>query len=228
MVVLLLVLAFASVPATQHCPWCPHHPHACCHSGGRSYHTPPTVFAPHLRSEMMTLQGRSPIGIFVDVSASSSSILTTPSFQRWDTAPRHATMWCLNRINYLGMGARDLVTKRGVVQQTLMFVKHIRSDQDFSKLLCIGLEWFQLHAGIARPILQCPLLDIPYLEVVGWFRTLRKFLCFMIAEIHIDNLRVPHTLRENDHTLMESFLETQNFTCTDLYRLDLWRIYLRV
>ena len=40
---------------------------------------------------------------------------------------------------YLGIGARDPVIERGV-QQTLMFVKHIRSDQDLSKLLCIGLE----------------------------------------------------------------------------------------
>ena len=50
--------------------------------------------------------------------------------------------------HYLGIGARDLVTERGV-QQTLMFVKHIRSDQDLSKLLRIGLEWFQLQAGIS-------------------------------------------------------------------------------
>ena len=57
--------------------------------------------------------------------------------------------------NYLGIGAKDLVTERGV-QQTLMFVKNIRSDQDLSKLLCIGLKWFQLHASIARPILECP------------------------------------------------------------------------
>ena len=41
--------------------------------------------------------------------------------------------------NHLGIGARDLVTERGV-QQTLMLVKHIRSDQDLSKLLCIGLK----------------------------------------------------------------------------------------
>ena len=40
---------------------------------------------------------------------------------------------------YLGIGARDLVTERGV-QQMLMFVKHIRSGQDLSKLLHIGLE----------------------------------------------------------------------------------------
>ena len=69
---------------------------------------------------------------------------------------------------YLGIGARDIVTKRGV-QQMLMFVKHIRSNQDFTKLLRIGLEWFQLHVGNARPILECPSLDLPYLEV-GWLR----------------------------------------------------------
>ena len=122
--------------------------------------------------------------------------------------------------NYFDIGARDLVTERGV-KQTLIFVKHIRSDKDRSKLLQIGFKWFQVHASIARPILECPSIDLPYLEV-GWFRTLRKFLCFINAEIHIDNrLRVPQTLRDNDHALMESFLETQNFTSTDLYRLNL-------
>ena len=71
---------------------------------------------------------------------------------------------------YLGIGGRDLVTERGM-QQTLMFMKHIRSDQDLSKLRRIGLEWSQLPAGIARPILECPSLEIPYLKL-GWFRTL--------------------------------------------------------
>ena len=101
--------------------------------------------------------------------------------------------------NYLGIGARNLVTEKGI-QQTLMFVKHIRSDQDLSKLLCIGLEWFQLHAGIARPILECPSFDLPYLEV-KWFRTLRKFPCFIHAEIHIANLCVPQILQDNDYAL---------------------------
>ena len=63
---------------------------------------------------------------------------------------------------YLGISARDLlVTERGV-QQSLMFVNHIPLDQDLSKLLQIGLEWFQIEAGIARPILECPTLKIPY------------------------------------------------------------------
>ena len=97
-----------------------------------------------------------------------------------------------------------------------MFVKHVRSDQDLSKLLCVGLEWFQLHAGIARPILECPSMDVPYLEV-RWLRTLRKYLCFISAETHFDNLRVPHTLRDNDHALLETFLDTHNFSSTGLY-----------
>ena len=120
---------------------------------------------------------------------------------------------------YLGIGARDLVTDRRV-QQTLMFVKHIRSNQELSKLLHIGLKWFQLHAGITRPILECcPSIDHPYLEV-GWFRTLRKFISFINAEIHIDNLQVPQPLRTNDHTLMESSLDTHNFSGTEWTCID--------
>ena len=122
--------------------------------------------------------------------------------------------------NYLCIGVKDLVTESGV-QQTMMFVKHIRSEEDLSKLLCIGLKWFQLHTGIVvRPILECPSINLPYLEV-GWVRTLRDFLCFINAEIHIDYLRVPQFLRNNDHALMESFLETHTFTYTHLYRLNL-------
>ena len=69
--------------------------------------------------------------------------------------------------NYLGIGATDLVTERGVQQTLMLVLKHIRSGQDLSKLLRIGLKWFQLHAGIARPILECPSIALPYLEV-GW------------------------------------------------------------
>ena len=99
----------------------------------------------------------------------------------------------------------------------LMFLKHIRSDQgDLSKLLRTGLEWFQLHAGIARPILECPSLDLLLYLEIGWFRTLRKFTCFINAKIHIDNLWVLQTLRANDHALMESFLNTHNFSDTGL------------
>ena len=59
----------------------------------------------------------------------------------------------------------------------------------------------------------------------GPFKT---FLCFISAEVHIDNLRVPQTLRANDHAIMETFLDTHPFSDKDLLRLNLCRIHLRV
>ena len=55
-----------------------------------------------------------------------------------------------------------------------------------------------------------------------------EFLCFINAEVHIDNLRVPQTLRANDHAIMETFLDTHHFSDKDLSRLNLCFIYLRV
>jgi hypothetical protein len=88
--------------------------------------------------------------------------------------------------------ARDLATERGV-QQTLLLLKRIRTNQDLSTLFQIGLEWFQLQAGITRPILECPDLEIPCLEV-GWLRALRDFLCSINDETHLEMGRVPQIL----------------------------------
>jgi hypothetical protein len=127
---------------------------------------------------------------------------------------------------YLGIGCRDLAPERGI-QQTLILLKHIRADQELSTLLQIGLEWFQIHAGVGRPILECPDLEIPYLEV-GWFRALRYFLCSINASIHLEMVRVPQQLRERDQFLMESFMQLRLFSNKQLYRLNLCRLFLQV
>jgi hypothetical protein len=82
---------------------------------------------------------------------------------------------------HLGIGARDLATERGA-QQTLL--------HPHQTLFQIGLERFQLPAGITRPILECPDLKIPCLEV-GWFRALQNFLCLVNAKRHLEMGRVP-------------------------------------
>jgi hypothetical protein len=127
---------------------------------------------------------------------------------------------------YLGIGARDMATERGV-QQTLLLLKHIRTNTALSTLLRIGLEWFQLHSGISRPILECPDLEIPYLEV-GWYRALRNFLCSINATFHLDMARVPQPLREKDHAIMETFLAMQHYTVPELTRLNLCRMHLQI
>jgi hypothetical protein len=75
---------------------------------------------------------------------------------------------------YLGMGLRHLGYEQGV-QQCILLIKHLRAHQKLSQLLRIGLAWFQLHAGISKPILECPELELTHLET-GWFRSLRTFL----------------------------------------------------
>ena len=54
-----------------------------------------------------------------------------------------------------------------------------------------------------------------------------KFLHFINAELHVEMIRVRKALRQQDHMLMESFLATHHYTCNDLYRRNLCRLYLR-
>jgi hypothetical protein len=83
---------------------------------------------------------------------------------------------------YLGLGLGHLGHEQGV-QQYILMLKHLRADQKLSQLLRIGLAWFQLHAGISKPILECPELELPYLEI-GWFRSLRTFLRSIDTTLH--------------------------------------------
>ena len=59
-------------------------------------------------------------------------------------------------------------------------------------------------------------------------RTLWKFLCCVHAELHLEMVRVPKALREQDHALMEPFLALQQPTCNDSHQLNLRRMHLRI
>jgi hypothetical protein len=126
---------------------------------------------------------------------------------------------------FLGVGARDLTPERGV-QQTLLLLKHVRSNTALSALMRMCLEWFQLHSGLSRPILECPDLDLPYLEN-GWYKSLRSFLCSINATTHVGVERVPQTLREKDQSIMETFVQMQHCNSTELCRLNLCRMHLQ-
>jgi hypothetical protein len=84
----------------------------------------------------------------------------------------------------LGTGAWDLATERGRATNLASAQMHPHQPR-LNHLIRIGLEWFQLHAGITRPTLECPDLKIPCLEV-GWFRALWNFLCSINAKTHLE------------------------------------------
>jgi hypothetical protein len=108
---------------------------------------------------------------------------------------------------YLGIGLRHLGYEQGV-QQCILLLKHLRADQKLSQLLRIGLAWFQLHAGISKPVLECPHLELPYIET-GWFRFLRTFLCSINTKLHAEPTHVTRPLRIHDKAIMESFIALQ-------------------
>jgi hypothetical protein len=127
---------------------------------------------------------------------------------------------------YLGMGLQHLGSEQGV-QQTLLLLKHIRANQKLSTLLRIGLSWFQLHTGINQQILEYPAIEVLYLEI-GWFRSLRQFLCSIQAELHVELNHIAQPLRIHDTTIMNALLSLQTIAPNRLYRINLCRLYLQV
>jgi hypothetical protein len=127
---------------------------------------------------------------------------------------------------YLGIGLRHLGPEQGV-QQTLLLLKHLQANHKLSTLLRIGLTWFQLHAGITEPVLECPDTYIPYLEI-GWFRSLRQFLCSIQAEIHVELTHIARPLRIHDTSIMNALLALKNIAPKRLYHINLCRLSLQV
>jgi hypothetical protein len=62
---------------------------------------------------------------------------------------------------YLGIGLIHLGYEQGI-QQCILLLKHLHANQKLRQLRCIGLAWFQLHAGISKPVLECPELELTY------------------------------------------------------------------
>jgi hypothetical protein len=122
---------------------------------------------------------------------------------------------------------RHLEPEQGV-QQALLLLKHIRANQKLSQLMQIGLSWFQLQAGTTQPALECHELALPcYLEI-GWFRSLRQFLCKIQAEIHVELPHIARPLRQHDVSIMNAIISLQTTTPNRLYGINLCRMYLQI
>jgi hypothetical protein len=125
---------------------------------------------------------------------------------------------------YLGIG---LGPEQGVQQTLLFLLKHLRANQKLSTLLRIGLTWFQLQSGITQPVLECPGLDIPYLEI-GWFQSLCQFFCSIQTEIHVELTHIARPLRVNETSIMNALLALQKIPPKRLYQINLCRLFLQV
>jgi hypothetical protein len=126
-----------------------------------------------------------------------------------------------------GYGLTPLIDYQGV-NQTTLFVQHLRLFDSVGKMLSIGYSWFQLYCGVSYPTLSRPdtlLQHSPY----GWFTHYRSFLAQSDLSIDLPTrlLRTPLQLRRGDLNLMEAF-STLGWKSPKLRLLNNCRLYLQI
>jgi hypothetical protein len=128
---------------------------------------------------------------------------------------------------YGGFGLTSLSDFQGV-NQTTLFVQHIRLMDSVGKMLRIGYSWAQLFCGVSFQILSDPTTNLPHAPI-GWFYHLRRFLASseVSIELPLPIFRLPQLLRRGDCNLMDAFLSLKR-TPAKIRTLNLCRLYLKV
>jgi hypothetical protein len=126
-----------------------------------------------------------------------------------------------------GYGLTPMIDYQGV-NQTTLFVQHLRLFDSVGKMLSIGYSWFQLYCGVSFPALASPDPPIPHAPY-GWFTHLRSFLARSDISIDLPTslLRTPLPLRRGDLNLMEAFTSL-GWKTPKLRLLNNCRLYLQI
>jgi hypothetical protein len=74
---------------------------------------------------------------------------------------------------YGGLNLNDMYTEQCMMKIESM-IEHIRSHSSMGDLMCVNLNWLQLHSGLSKPIMESS-DDIIYL-FENWFLHVRRFL----------------------------------------------------
>eukprot|EP00957_Ditylum_brightwellii_P090498 6891895-Ditylum_brightwellii.AAC.1 len=88
------------------------------------------------------------------------------------------------------------------------------------------MKWAQLCTGISKPLLQ-KTGPIPHLEG-KWLQQLQEDLHYIKGEIHLTNVWIPTTQRDNDKWLMDEFLESNLFMNLEIAKINYCRLFLQV
>jgi hypothetical protein len=122
-----------------------------------------------------------------------------------------------------GGGVRTPYGEQGAVSTNLL-IQHVRCNTTVNWALRIHLGWIQLVAGTSKPILE-DTSYIPHFEG-EWIREMRTFMDQIQAKITIEQLWMPHILRDHDEFIMDKALE---YTKIRRYLKDInrVRIYLQ-
>ena len=143
--------------------------------------------------------------------------------------------FCRNTARKIIFGARslggyDLTPLIGYqgVNQTTLFVQHLRLFDSVGKMLSIGYSWFQMYCGVSFPVLAAPTTPVQHAPY-GWFTHLCSFLARSDITIELPTklLRTPLQLRRGDLNLMDAF-STLGWKTPKLRLLNNCRLYLQI
>jgi len=125
-----------------------------------------------------------------------------------------------------GLALLDMSVDQGV-RQAKHLLNHLFSADSVCSLMMIELRSLQLEAGCGFHLLENPAERIPYITD-SWMTSLRDFLGRHNMSIEVTNTRRVMTCREHDSYLMDDFRQLLIFDDSELYDLNLCRIFLHV
>ena len=125
-----------------------------------------------------------------------------------------------------GAGFRHLYVLQGI-SQTLMFIRNWRQDSTAGRLLRIAIAWFQEQTGVSYSILEKVHAPLPQLES-KWINSLRQFLGSINTSLHLDKPTIPPVQRLYDAHIMDIIQNSNQFSASEIRRLNYCRLYLRV
>jgi len=126
-----------------------------------------------------------------------------------------------------GLGFHDLYIEQGI-KHVQCLVGHLREpDSQTGKMLRIEMDWCQRQAGIGTHLLTNVDMDIDYIEDC-WIMGLRDYLRTYGFHLEFTTVNLPKLQCENDQFLMEAFLQSEEFTATELQHLNACRMFLKV
>jgi hypothetical protein len=118
-----------------------------------------------------------------------------------------------------GIGIKSLYAEQSIAQITAL-MQHTRLYSPLGRAIRVNLEWVQIIAGIAKPVLQD---TRPLQHMEGeWFKSIREFLHKTNSTAKIDNIWTPKLQRINDKCIMDVLRE-----CHDTARINRVRIFLQ-
>jgi len=124
-----------------------------------------------------------------------------------------------------GAGFRNLYTEQGVgmVQQIM---SHLRTEGQAGTMAQIGFAWAQYSSGMEYSIFDLPHTVLPHLDSI-YLKAFCRFLTDINGSIRTNQDGVIPLPRRHDKFLMQTFVDSNQYTADELIRIDLCQKYIQ-